>query len=145
MLLSLLAILVLAAWIIARETPIGHRYLGMPREEYSEDVREVRETVQAELEAARKQAEHDLANLPPDCPLPEGWRFESTIMSAWTNEEEDTLFDLACCTFDVLFGGQEKWKEHSPTEGRLGTAYRSGKATELETRFRPRDRGQELS
>ena len=142
-LLSLLAILVLAAWIIARETPIGHRYLGMPREEYSEDVREVRETVQAELEAARKQAEHDLANLPPDCPLPEGWRFESTIMSAWTNEEEDTLFDLACCTFDALYGAQEDVEEHfADLRERLGAAYKSGKATELETRFRPRGRGQ---
>jgi len=62
--------------------------------EYSEDVIAVRDRVLAELEAEREKLEQDLANLPPDGPLPQDWCLEKRFQEVWRQSEMNLLHGL---------------------------------------------------
>ncbi len=142
--LSLLILVGFAAWMLVGEISLKDFLPEEPATEYSEEVVRIREEVEAELEAARNRLEHDLANLPPECSLPEGWRLETMLENAWFHVEQKTIRDLACSTFHRFREEEGKLENHfEDLSKRLGVARIAGNATSLEMRFEPRERSPE--
>ncbi len=142
--LSVLIFVAFWAWMLGGQKPIRDLFWGEPATEYSEEVVRIREEVEAELEAARNRLEHDLANLPPECPLPEGWRLETMLENAWLPVESESIRDL-------MWGAWSAWDGEDiasidsldKVSERLAMARRAGKITALEDRLDPNVHGRE--
>jgi hypothetical protein len=145
LILSVFVVVALGAYVVTRETPLRDFFSEKPdAQEYSEEVIEIREEVAADLDAARKDLEQNFAKLPPECPLPEGWRLETMLKNAWFEVEEESIRDLTTVALYSLRGKEEVVrKSWADLTQRLGTATAAGNATELEKRFAPNGRSVE--
>ncbi|HQH53915.1 MAG TPA: hypothetical protein PKY01_15900 [Candidatus Hydrogenedentes bacterium] len=142
--ISLLIVIGFAAWIVAHQTPLQLFFLDETDQEYSDEVLEIRQGVEAELATARAELQHGLANLPPNCPLPTGWRLETMLDKAWLPVEEDAIRNLEEATFYRVYGEEDAFEAaFDELAAGISTAVESGNATALEMLFNPDGRSRD--